>query len=252
MKSEERHELKTNELAQWIADFPEWAKQNLKMITYVSIVLVLVIGSYVYNKYQKNIVQTGQNTQLTQLANVMSQGKAQIVQAQDQGIDISYRLIQTSENLNNLARDIKKGAPAAMALIKSAEASRMELHYRPETISPEEIESKISQAKNDYILAAEKAKDTPAIAAAAIFGTGLCEEELGNFDAAKQIYAQITTDPKFEGTVAIAQAQLRLDTMDEYQQKITFKKTPVTASAPIIQPETKTDTNGLKLPETTE
>ena len=44
MKAEHRHELKTNELAQWIANFPNWAKENLRMIIYVSVVLILLIG----------------------------------------------------------------------------------------------------------------------------------------------------------------------------------------------------------------
>ena len=55
MKSEHRHELKTNELAEWLGNFPQWAKENLRMIIYVTVVIVAVAGVYVWNNYQKNL-----------------------------------------------------------------------------------------------------------------------------------------------------------------------------------------------------
>jgi hypothetical protein len=72
----------------------------------------------------------------------------------------------------------------------------------------------------------EKASSNPPLRAAAKFGIGLCEEELGNFDKARQIYGEIADDPDFEGTVTVEQAKLRLDTMDEYAADITFKPAP--------------------------
>ena len=53
MKSEHRHELKTNELAQWIADFPQWAKKNMRTIIYVVVVVVVVLAYYGWYGYQK-------------------------------------------------------------------------------------------------------------------------------------------------------------------------------------------------------
>ena len=67
MKAEHRHELKTNELADWLAHFPQWVKENLKSIIYVSIVAVLVAGSYIYHKYQKVIVQGQQQHEFTSI-----------------------------------------------------------------------------------------------------------------------------------------------------------------------------------------
>ncbi|MBA7624503.1 hypothetical protein ES703_31912 [subsurface metagenome] len=45
MKSKHRHDLKTNELAEWIGNLPQWARENHRTIIYVSVVAVLVIGS---------------------------------------------------------------------------------------------------------------------------------------------------------------------------------------------------------------
>ena len=42
MKSDHRHELKTNELADWLAHFPEWANQNRTNIIAVAVVLAVV------------------------------------------------------------------------------------------------------------------------------------------------------------------------------------------------------------------
>ena len=55
MKSEHRHELKTNELAEWIGNLPQWARENRRMIIYVSVVAVLVIGSASWYWYNKNV-----------------------------------------------------------------------------------------------------------------------------------------------------------------------------------------------------
>jgi len=41
MKAEHRHELKTNELAEWIAGLPEWTRKHLIIIIIVLVVVVL-------------------------------------------------------------------------------------------------------------------------------------------------------------------------------------------------------------------
>jgi hypothetical protein len=75
------------------------------------------------------------------------------------------------------------------------------------------------------------------LAAAAKFGLGLCSEELGNFEQARQIYSDITANADFEGTVAVVQAKRRLETIADYEQKVVFKPAPkpVAPSKPVIQ-----------------
>jgi len=80
--------------------------------------------------------------------------------------------------------------------------------------------------------------------AAAEFGLGLCEEELGNFEKAQQIYQIIldkssqSENPDFEGTVAVTQAKHRLDTMADYKQKVIFKLAPTPPAASLLQSQT--------------
>jgi len=89
MKAEHRHELKTNELAEWIANFPQWAKENVKMIIYVSVVIILVAGAYFYRKYQKDVVGVRRQLELTRLATQLAGGKLEILNARARGMDIS-------------------------------------------------------------------------------------------------------------------------------------------------------------------
>ena len=44
MKSERRHELQTNELADWISNFPQWFQDNLATVIVGAVVVVGLIA----------------------------------------------------------------------------------------------------------------------------------------------------------------------------------------------------------------
>jgi tetratricopeptide (TPR) repeat protein len=226
MKAEHRHELKTNELAEWITEFPQWAKKNLKSIIYLALLVIVVAGLYIYNWRKKNVVLVQREIELTKQLARESNQKTQIIQSQAQGVDTSYMLLDTAKNLQVIGENEKDNQMAALALIKEAEALRMELHYRPGTVSRRDLEERIKQARDCYTKAIEKSSSNPSFMATATLGLGLCEEEIGNFEKAKQIYLGITTNSDFEGTVALEQAKWRLETMDDYKQPIAFKPPP--------------------------
>lgn len=246
MKAEHRHELKTNELADWIVHFPQWAKENLRMIIYVSVVVIVVIGTYFWKYYQKNIIAVNERQRFTVLMNELARNKQQSVNLQAQGTDYSYTLIQTANRLRNFAQNTKNNNMAAMALIKSAEALRTELHYRMGKVGAQDFRRQIDKAKTAYTQAVEKAQENPSLKAMAIYGQGLCEEELGNFEKAKQIYKQIEEDSTFEGTTARASAVHRLAVMDDYVKKVVFLErpkapAPLPSSPEITLPELEPD-----------
>lgn len=237
MKSEHRHELKTNELAEWIANFPEWAKKNLKTIIYVSVVVAAVAGAYTVKWYNKNIEGLNRRVELTGYIAGLPMQKLQILQSQVQGFDTSYNLLQPAEGLEAVAGKLKNDHAAALALIKRGDILRMELHYRFGDVATPAITARIEQVKSSYLEAAEKAGNNSTLAAMAKLGLGLCEEELGNFDAAKQIYSEITANEDFQGTTSAAQAKQRLETMDDYRKKLVFKAPvkPKESLSPAIQ-----------------
>ena len=246
MKSEHRHQLKTNELAEWIANFPQWARENLRMIISISVVAVLVIASAIFYWYRKNVEQVRRQLELTNLISTISNNKMQILGAHARGVDYSFVLIQPADNLRTLSQNTNNNQMAALALIKRAEALRMELHYRSGTVSKQDLTAQINRAKTSYTEAVEKSSPNPSLTAAAKFGLGLCEEELGNFEKAGQIYRDIAASPDFEGTTAAAQAKHRLETMADYQRKVVFNtvRSKTAASGPLT-PETS---KGVKAP----
>lgn len=226
MRAKHRHELKTNELAEWINNLPQWAKENLRMIIGVSAVIVVVAVFYLWRGYQKNVISVQKQLELTKLITLLPQGKSQILRAQVGGFDTSYMLIQTADNLRAAAQSTNNDQMAALALIKRAEALRTELHYRFGTVSTQDLTTQINMAKASYTEALEKCSSNSSLTATAEFGLGLCEEEIGNFEKAQQTYRDIAANPRLEGTVAAAAAKQRLETIADYQQKILFKAAP--------------------------
>ncbi len=237
MKSEHRHQLKTNELAEGIANSIQWAKQNYKTIIYISIVVVLAAGSYFWNKYQKTIVVAEEQQELSRLLAQMPQQKLQILHAKIQGQDYSIRLIQLAESLNSIAQSTKNEQTAAIALIKKADTLRAELLYRPGDISKQDLTTQIQRAKESYEQAIEKAAENPSLTASAKFGMGLCDEELGNFQQAKQTYKDIIENIDLQGTIALHQAMQRLEIMDNFEKNMVFK--PAAEPVP-VEPVTTT------------
>ena len=240
MRPEHRHELKTNALAEWIGNFPQWLKENARMIIYMTVLVVAVGGLYYFRRYKTTVVAVKNQTEFTQLVNSLQQSRMRIIQAQAQGMDISYALIQPADSLLAIGQKIKNEHMAALALIKRAETLRMELHYRFGEINSQDLKGQIEMAKASYNEALDKLSQpgvqqpwsSPSLAAMAKFGLGLCAEEFGSFEEAKQIYSELAESKSFDGTVALVQAENRLGTMANYQQKVTFLAAPVQ-----VQPE---------------
>ena len=239
MKSEHRHELKTNELAEWLGNLPQWTKENLVTIISVAVLIVILIGISLWRGYNKDVVQVRRRTDFTRLLSQASAAKMQIMQAQEQeGVqDLSFRLIESAANpLGTFAQTVKNDRMAALALIKQAQAIRAELYYG--TAEEDYFNDQINKARTSYTNALEKSKGNNTLSAMAEFGLGLCEEEVGNFEQARQIYEKIVANADYEGTVQLEQAKRRLKIMSDHQEKIAFKPNPnpkpVGASQPSV------------------
>jgi tetratricopeptide (TPR) repeat protein len=225
MKSDHRHELKTNVLADWLSHLPEWTKENLATIIIVVVLIVAVVAFYGWRLYSKNIVQAGEQTEFTNLLNQISSGKTQILQGQrSQGRDFSFVLLQPANSLQTFAQQTSNKRMAALALIKRAEALRAELHYG--NVEEQYLINQTNLAKDSYAEALEKCPTNPSLAASAKFGLGLCEEELGHFEQARQIYQDVAGNSEFKGTLAAIRAKRRLETMADYQKNIVFQPAP--------------------------
>ena len=229
MKAEHRHELKTNDLAIWLGNLPTWANQNLRTIIYVLIVVVLVLASSFYYRYQKTSVAEREQSNMTMLVSQLPQQKAFISQKQLENQDNAYMLFQLTDELDSIAKNASNDEIAATALIKSAEVLRTELHFRFGAVSQQDITTQIGKAKDYYTKALDtylKRSPNPTLEAIAKMGLGLCEEELGNPDAARKFYQEVATGAAYEGTAPATAAKQRLAVMDSFSEKIVLKPMP--------------------------
>ncbi|MFH1369798.1 MAG: hypothetical protein ABII09_00695 [Planctomycetota bacterium] len=244
MKAEHRHELKTNELAQWLNNLPTWAQQNLRTIIYVAVVAVVVIAYAIWYRYQKTVVISREQANMTALLSQLPQLKAYVAQTQTRGADNSYMLMQPVNGLEQIAASAKNDSVAALALIKQGDILRTELQFRPGPVSRQDFETQIARAKGYYTNALEahlRRSPNRSLEALANLGLGLCEEELGNFAQARKIYDELATGAAFEGTTAAAAAKQRLAVMGLFNQKIVLAPapkpvTPAPMESPAMQP----------------
>ena len=232
MKSDHRHELKSNELAQWVAEFPEWARQNSRTILITCGIVLAVVLVYAWYLYDKNVASVNRRVRFSEMANQLYGSKRQAARSGTEGKDLSFMLLQSADSLAQFAESTRDKTAAALAYLKRAEAIRSELHYRP-TQAPEDLAKQIELAKASYQEALDKAGDQASLGAAARYGLGLCAEETGNQAEAREIYQQIVADARLKGTVAQAAAEYRLKTLADYMDSIVFRPGPEPAPAPL-------------------
>lgn len=231
MDSEHRHELKTNELADWIVHAPEYLRKNY--LTILGVLLIIAgIVSWPALTRMKQGTDTKQAVETTELIEKVSQSKALIVQGSPQG----GSLIGFASSLEIAASDAKTDLAEALILIKRAEALRADLHYKAEEIEEVILLSEIERARVSYEKAVKKAKGNANLEAMATFGLGLCAEEIGDYTKASGIYESIVSNAGFEGTVFSAKAKARIATMADNRESFLFVNAPEPAPVKIEVP----------------
>ncbi len=236
MRSDHRHELKTNELADWIMHFPDWVKENRTSLIGAAAVILVALLIYFVSFYRKNVVLARNQVRLTKLVAEVPQQVNRVANAAMQNNDESYTLLPAAQDLQDFAVKSSNNDMAALALIQRGAALRAEIHYRLAEVSREELATQIGKAKESYQQAVDRKPSSPALAAAARYGLGLCEEELGNFDQAAAIYREVAEKADYAGTTAQAEAAYRLKIMDDYKTAVVFQPAPPKpAPTPTVQ-----------------
>jgi len=232
MKSDHRHELKTNELAEWIANFPEWAKENAKILIGIAAIAIVVLIILFWNSYSSNVLARDQRIVFTDTLTQLAGTKYQVGENAPANVDTSFILQQSADTLAKEAKKAKGKGMAALATIKQAEMLRAELHQQHGSLTPEKIAERVAAAKSCYQKALTLAKDNPTLLSLAEYGLGLCDEELGSYDEAAARYRDIVNNTGLKGTVGQASARHRLETFNRYQQQIVFEEAPETEESP--------------------
>lgn len=225
MKSEHRHELKTNELAEWMSNFPSWAKENAKVLI-PTIVVLACIGAYFFWSQSSTLAEEQNRAEFTESLSRLLEVKNRVAAESSSADDMP--LLLTAQHLEGVAASSTSDGMAAFALIKRAEALRSAAFFQTRQ-TPEDIALQIEaieDANDSYSEARKKAVNHKTLLASATYGLGLCAEELRQFDEAAQIYRDMIADSNLKGTAAQASAEYRLKTLDRYRSEIVFNEAP--------------------------
>jgi predicted negative regulator of RcsB-dependent stress response len=225
MDAEHRHELKTNELADFIGHFPEFLKNNAKTIIGVALILAAVIV-YIYGKNIKTDSNTQAQAQATSLVERLNFGKMQTIQSLQKNQASPDSMLVSASSLEIAAGEAKTTQQAALLLIKQGEALRADLHYNTEEVDADIVQNRIDQARAAYEKALTNAKGNATLEGMAKIGLALCAEEIDDYIKAEEIYKSIIADESFAGTIAPKQAQGRLDNMADNKAHYIFVKGP--------------------------
>ena len=230
MDAEHRHELRDNDLVKWIKQTPAFLRDNLYQVIGVCCILLGVwlwvakpfagVRERSAREEHSKVTEAIQKLEVKRMSSLYGQ-------------ETLTNLIDDSKTLEIAAADAGTDAAAALAFIKSAEALRTDLHYSD--TEREIVLDQIGKAKKIYEKALAKAKGNPTLKGMAMFGLAICEEEIRDFDTAKQKYAQITADESLAGTPWPAAASKRAAAMLDNQQKFEFvdKPEPVVIEEPM-------------------
>lgn len=238
MDAEHRHELKTNELADWLSHLPELIKKNTNFIIGAALILIGLLTWPLLSRMaqQKEIAQQSEATNSIQmLENDLDKAfrpNPDDPMAQQQALGV---LLANADALVEKADELDNPNLAAMARIKAAQAMRTALQFRSEEVTAETIETQIKKAADAYQKAFEQGQ-TDVIKGLAKLGLGLCSEELGQTEQAREIYQDLVKNEVYAATVVPAQAQTRLDVLAEKVETVYFAPAP---ALPVETPATQ-------------
>ncbi|MCF7974843.1 MAG: tetratricopeptide repeat protein [Phycisphaerae bacterium] len=239
MKSDHRHELKTNVLADWMTHIPEWSHKNAKPLIGGTALVVLVAVAVFWSQYNNTVLAHTHRVQFTSDLADLEARTMQVAQSHAQGEDMSITLGESSSSLGQLAENTSSPVMAAMAYIKQAEMLREQTNFENAQPTEEIRKARVEAARTAYKVALEKGQTNKTLVSVAQYGLGLCAEELGQFDEAANIYQALISDKAVDGTIGQAAAGHRIKSMTNFQGLITFpivEETPEIA-APAPQPE---------------
>lgn len=227
MDSKKRHEMATNELSDWIGQIPEFLKQYRNQIIGLVLVAVGLLSWPILNRWRQE-TDFAAEVELSQTLDSLEMGKFLAVRPPSQNNPQDAGAESFLVTANNLAEQAKKAPTkdlAALALIKRGQALRTDLLYRKEIIAEDAAASQIKQAQEAYQQAFDKAA-LPTVKAMAQFGLGICSEELGQLEQAREIYQKIADDTSYAGTPLPAAAKSRIEEMADNNAKYTFIEKP--------------------------
>lgn len=222
MDAEHRHELKSNELVEFFAQLPDFVRKYSNQILGVCLILIALVVIPLW----KNWRQEGRRAQQAAMVSRIQTAREAVSKAvqQTEGIQPGTLLDSAAEELKTAAETAPQKDLAALARIEEAKLLRSALHLQAD-LNAEEVSSKLTQAQQACQEALTLAQ-SPTIKGMAELQLGLCAEESGQYEQARDIYTRILQNTGYQGTSVIEQARLRLDLLEDNSVKVVFAPAP--------------------------
>jgi hypothetical protein len=246
MKSERRHELQTNSLAQALTNAPEFFRvHGSKVLLVVILILLAVILLYNRSKKQQEQLAVGWNN--------ISQARGSIASL----AQIARQPMPPTEQLNTRKQIIEAASNALLGITNgdnrqiaaAAYLAKGDLYWTaaglpdlPEAATRPQL--KMQTSSSDYLALAQEAwqkvvnnfADQPEMVTNAKFGLVAVAENKGQWDTAAKLLQEIKNDPKTLNVfVSLADAQLqRLE-----KDRTPLYMAPSTQPAPAPVPATR-------------
>ncbi len=233
MKTERRHELKTNDLSAFIADANEWAKKRATTIGTVAVVVAVVFVSL-------TLVQRSRTSSTNAAWEQLRQLKFSPEEAET-SFDAVDQLVASTND-----RDFKM-----MALLNVAKSAMNLSTSRPDGFHPKFLD----RAETAYRMLLKDYPERMPVVATALAGLASIEEsrfvidgDMKHRDIAKGYLERLQNEPAFKGTPFQTEAARRLKSLDSTFQVVTLAEPlqlppspPLTISSPSAA-TTKQDT----------
>ena len=229
MDAEHRHELKQNDFVVYAKKTPAYIKEHW----WESICIVVIIGAIFVHFMRKNVAvrpNTQRQEAVTSAYQDIAVAKAEAISGEGsvEELDIAIKdLLEKSKSL--------RGAQAAWAKIKAADALRAKLHYSGTIVSQDDIEAYTAEAIILYQQAIDDAAGNSTVEAFAKYGIALATQDAGNFDEAATLYAQIIANVKYDKTAVVELAKDKLDGIAMAKQNFTFVEVQDAVSEEIVE-----------------
>jgi len=244
MKADERHKMKTNELAESLNSIRDYFRHHSsRILTGIIVLLVLVFISLWF----QNARVTARLERIDRLQSLILKANSNQFRAVQQSADPEGAIAsETFDNkvaaasLAELAQE-ESGTPLALAaLMQQAEASKSALYFANYSLDRNEKKQLADRLEKTYQRIINDHPQNKLAVGWAKLSQALLAEELQAWDQARKIYTELANDTegKLAGTIFPLQARRRLDIFDDIDQGIVFAPAPPESEKVQPTPET--------------
>jgi len=251
MRADERHRLKTNELAQKLSELPEYLRRHSKIISIgvVAVVVVCVVGGFWWSARKKTQSQRNEELQglFPQIVQVQYSA-ARAAQDSKTQSETTYNISSLLGALGNLSSEAQGTPIGMMALMQQADLKRSELYYSHRLLSDQDRENICRASESLYNQILSEYPNHALAVGMAKLGLALVAEDRGDWEKAKKTYEEILVgkDGKLAGTTFPLLAQRRLRLIDEIAISIEFPYIEPVPETPEITAADKETVDPLK------